>query len=305
MNTRFATAGLIAAIATQAHGLGSPNYDLSYDITTGALSIDTGGGNLINYVLEGGSFDAAAHQTHLGGFASSYSHTLSESNIGSIGGVLGLGAVLDADLGLHDFAQMFSKATYVANLATPVTNFDIFYPVAPGSSWAEQAGSYDGYDLVYHEQDSAFQVIAKGRPNKSLSRPVVDLRPPDRPRLNPIDGPWFIDLGDVTIGGVGESGSLGDVTFVDSETGGLAGRGLFQGLRELAELDGEVISFEEWNARIAGGLSLVDLRDLAEQTVGVPGEGETAVTPEPSSALLMLGLSALVMRRRRADAAVL
>ena len=198
MKTRLLLGALVVGATTAAHGLATSSYDLLYDPLVGSLVIDTGVGPLLNYVIEGGDFRYENHQAHLGGTQGSIASTLSESNAyNDVSGVLDLGAVLESGLGLHAFAEKFARATYIEELGQGETyHLDILYAVAPDSPLIDQAGQYDDYDLVYHEDDAVFQIItrhgqASANSNDSPVEPEQPVVPQIAPRIDPPIDPGY------------------------------------------------------------------------------------------------------------------
>jgi len=140
-------AGLAAAGSAQAQ-----NYDLTYDASTGELSVTTTGG-IINYVLESSDeiFIAGNHDDILftmvtipgvgtfptkSGTKTSIPTVLSESEQSGANdaGTYSLGNVLPAGLSEAQFQDAADKqATYVAGLGTPVTPFNLVYVPEPTS----------------------------------------------------------------------------------------------------------------------------------------------------------------------------
>lgn len=297
MATQHVLGGLLALTAMPTFGLATTNYDLLYNAANGSLQIDTSGGNLINYVIEGGTFNGGAHQTHLGGTAGSIDSTLSESGLSGAQGTLDLGLVLDSGLGLHDFAQRFSRASYVTHLGGQMGEFDILYDVDPSASWLDEVGHYDGYELVYHEDESIFQVIARGGWNTgTTSQPdpveeeIVDLPAPDSDRQEVLCGTGWcgevLSNGSITLayfpGLVGSTlSNFIPVYWGVSETG--------EPLYTLRDLDITL------HTPATLGYDVTTSYNMALTT-----DADVAVTPEPATAMLLLVLPALAFRRRRA-----
>jgi hypothetical protein len=142
---------------TYVPGLGQPmrdfdlvydaSFGLIYDSATGELILETLGQTLINYVIEGAGFIEENHVRLLvDGLGSSLDTTLSESSFNPVAGRLSLGEVMPAHLTPDQFADFFTRLTYVSALGTPVTEFALGYLYTPGDT--DLDGDIDDADLA-------------------------------------------------------------------------------------------------------------------------------------------------------------
>ncbi|MFN3167193.1 MAG: PEP-CTERM sorting domain-containing protein [Phycisphaeraceae bacterium] len=142
--------------ATYVPGLGIPtrDFDLAYDATfgliydsaTGELIIETVGGTLINYVIEGSGFIEEEHIRILNGLGSSLDGTLSESSLTPVSGRISLGAVLPRQMLPAEIAALFTKLNYVSALGEPIETFHLGYLYTPGDT--DLDGDIDDADLA-------------------------------------------------------------------------------------------------------------------------------------------------------------
>ena len=122
-----------------------PSYALVYSAATGELAIDTLGGDVMNYVLEGTGFVEENHTAVLTGTQSSTDGVLSESSLIPQAGLLSLGQVLPANLTRAQFEAFLSKRDYVVALGAPKLRFELVYAALPGD--ADGDGDVDDADL--------------------------------------------------------------------------------------------------------------------------------------------------------------
>ena len=152
---KFTALALVAGLAA-ATGAQAQPYDLTYDASTGELSM-TIFGNIINYTLEStdsifledDALTASTHQRFVGffysggvplapiGTGSSTSKVLGESNSsynGPQSGTFSLGLILPAGLSEADFLAVADKeATYVVAQGTAKQNWNLVYVPEPTS----------------------------------------------------------------------------------------------------------------------------------------------------------------------------
>ena len=146
---------IIGAVTSPAASGPAGDYTLSYDPSTGALTIDTDGGVLTGYSLLGDSFLVGSHTSLLSGTVTADLVQLSESEIASsvVGSQLSLGSVLPTGLTETQFNDFFSSATFTAEPGTGVNTFTLELASATGDY--NNDGSVDGIDfLVWQRGES-------------------------------------------------------------------------------------------------------------------------------------------------------